>query len=198
MKPSSQLPLDCLSVIVSFTLLPILRKKQNVGKATLYSYFKSKDEIYMESLVLNFTKWHEGLRIYIQTQNTSSDELITYLCRSITDFTLFVDLVSLASVVLEENLETSFLVKARARMRDQSRLSCQVLAQYYKCWSEEEVKRNLRRFYLYGVALWKECFPSPQVALALPPKYSIRALQRERFFTELHSMSQLIWSLKPS
>jgi AcrR family transcriptional regulator len=69
-----------------------ISKEAKIAKGTLYLYFKTKEEIYMELLVSNFRRWHEILRNYLLDSKPTAEELIEYMCRSLADFTAFVDL----------------------------------------------------------------------------------------------------------
>jgi AcrR family transcriptional regulator len=170
-------------------------KEVKIAKGTLYLYFSTKEEIYMELLVRNFRRWHEALREYILDQSPNSEALIVYMCRSLADFTDFVDLTALASVILEENLPPESVRSARQKNQQETRRSCQLIARSFPDWTEDFCELSLRRFYTYGIAYWKECFPSAPVIAALPAEYSDTERQRTRFFDELLVMNKLIWGL---
>lgn len=171
-------------------------KEVKIAKGTLYLYFSTKEEIYMELLVRNFRRWHEGIREYLLDQTPDPATFIIYMCRSLADFTDFVDLTALASVVLEENLPPDYVRVARQKNRQETRRTCQLIARSFPQWSEDFCELSLRRFYTYGIAYWKECFPSGPVIAALPAEYSDLEGQRSRFFEEIVVMNQLIWGLQ--
>ena len=123
-----------------------IAKEAKVGKGTVYTYFRTKEEIYMEAVVNNFSRWHEAVRDYVLSQSPSSRQAIEYLCRSLTDFTVFVDLISIASSVLEENLEVDYIVKARKQMRAETLKTCEMFAGVFPEWKYEAALRNFRRF----------------------------------------------------
>jgi AcrR family transcriptional regulator len=170
-------------------------KEVKIAKGTLYLYFSTKEEIYMELLVRNFRRWHESLREYLLDQSPDAGALILYMCRSLADFTDFVDLTALASVILEENLPPESVRNARQKNQQETRRSCQLIARSFPDWTEEFCELSLRRFYTYGIAYWKECFPSAPVIAALPSEYSDTERQRSKFFDELLVMNKLIWGL---
>ncbi len=170
-------------------------KEVKIAKGTLYLYFSTKEEIYMELLVRNFRRWHEGLRDYLLDQKPDVQSLIVFMCRSLADFTDFVDLTALASVILEENLPPEYVRVARQKNRQETRRSCQLIARSFPQWTEDFCDLSLRRFYTYGIAYWRECFPSAPVIAALPAEYSDIEGQRAKFFAELVVMNQLIWGL---
>ena len=82
-----------------------IAKESKIGKGTLYSYFKTKEEIYMTALVDNFALWHKGVRNFVLDESPSEKRFVEFLCRSLTEFTVFVDLISISSNILEENLD---------------------------------------------------------------------------------------------
>lgn len=171
-------------------------KEVKIAKGTLYLYFSTKEEIYMELLVRSFRRWHESVREHLLDKSPDPAAFIVYLCRSLADFTDFVDLTALASVVLEENLPPEYVRVARQKNRQETRRTCQLIARSFPQWTEEFCELSLRRFYTYGIAYWKECFPSAGVIVALPAEYSDIEGQRAKFFAEIVLMSQLIWGLR--
>jgi AcrR family transcriptional regulator len=171
-------------------------KEVKIAKGTLYLYFSTKEEIYMELLVRNFRRWHESVREHLLDRAPDAKGFILYLCRSLADFTDFVDLTALASVVLEENLPPEYVRIARQKNRQETRRTCQLIARSFPEWSEDFCELSLRRFYTYGIAYWKECFPSGPVVAALPAEYLDIEAQRAKFFNEILLMNQLIWGLQ--
>ena len=171
-------------------------KEVKIAKGTLYLYFSTKEEIYMELLVRNFRRWHESVREHLLDRAPDSKGFILYLCRSLADFTDFVDLTALASVILEENLPPEYVRTARQKNRQETRRTCQLIARSFPEWTEDFCELSLRRFYTYGIAYWKECFPSAPVVAALPAEYLDIEGQRSKFFDEILLMNQLIWGLQ--
>jgi TetR/AcrR family transcriptional regulator len=171
-------------------------KEVKIAKGTLYLYFSTKEEIYMELLVRNFRRWHESVREHLLDRAPDSKGFILYLCRSLADFTDFVDLTALASVILEENLPPEYVRTARQKNRQETRRTCQLIARSFPEWTEDFCELSLRRFYTYGIAYWKECFPSAPVVAALPAEYLDIEGQRTKFFNEILLMNQLIWGLQ--
>ena len=171
-------------------------KEVKIAKGTLYLYFSTKEEIYMELLVRNFRRWHESVREHLLDRAPDTKGFILYLCRSLADFTDFVDLTALASVILEENLPPEYVRIARQKNRQETRRTCQLIARSFPEWSEGFCELSLIRFYTYGIAYWKECFPSAPVVAALPADYQDIEAQRTRFFDEILLMNQLIWGLQ--
>jgi AcrR family transcriptional regulator len=171
-------------------------KEVKIAKGTLYLYFSTKEEIYMELLVRNFRRWHESVREHLLDRAPDTKGFILYLCRSLADFTDFVDLTALASIVLEENLPPEYVRVARQKNRQETRRTCQLIARSFPEWTEDFCELSLRRFYTYGIAYWKECFPSGPVVAALPAEYQDIEAQRAKFFNEIVLMNQLIWGLQ--
>ncbi|MDQ3233160.1 MAG: TetR/AcrR family transcriptional regulator [Pseudobdellovibrionaceae bacterium] len=172
-------------------------REVKIAKGTLYLYFSTKDEIYMELLVRNFRRWHEGLREYVLDQSPDTSTFIVHMCRSLADFTDFVDLRALATVILEENLPPESVRDSRQKNRQETRRTCQLMVRSFPQWTEEFCEISLRRFYTYGIAHWKECFPPAAVVAALPDEYGDMERQRAEFFSEILVMNRLIWGLRP-
>jgi TetR/AcrR family transcriptional regulator len=173
-----------------------ISREAQIAKGTLYLYFRSKEEIYMELLVRNFQRWHEGVRNFLLDQSPDPSAFVTFMCRSLADFTDFVDLTALNNVVLEENLPTDYVLAVRQRRRQETLRTCQLIARSFPGWTEEFCELSLRRFYTYGIAFWKECFPSPRVMAALSDGRPDVEAQRNAFFAEIVIMNQLIWGIK--
>jgi AcrR family transcriptional regulator len=172
-----------------------ISKEAKIAKGTLYLYFKTKEEIYMELLVSNFRRWHEILRNYLLDSKPTAEELIEYMCRSLADFTAFVDLFGLASVLLEENLDVDYVRSARIRMRQESLRTAQLISRSYDAWSEDFCNHRLRRFYTYAIGFWKECFPSSQVKQAFAEEFADQNQLERKFFAEILYMNRLIWGI---
>ncbi|NRA65370.1 MAG: TetR/AcrR family transcriptional regulator [Pseudobacteriovorax sp.] len=173
-----------------------IAREAAIGKGTIYSYFSSKEEIYMEALVRSFSQWHLGVRNFILDVSPLEQELIEFLCRSLANFTVFVDLVSISSVILEENLDPEYLDSViKARKRESIRTS-QLIASTYDKWSVDETIQNMRRFYTYGVGFWRECFPSGRVIALDPLLYGNKEEQTEKFFREILVVSKLFWRIE--
>ncbi|MFW7381227.1 MAG: TetR family transcriptional regulator [Oligoflexus sp.] len=170
-----------------------IAKEAKIAKGTLYLYFSTKEEIYMELLIQNFRRWHEGLRNYLLDHQPNKQEMIEFMCRSLADFTLFVDLVSFSSMVLEENLSLDYVRKARTQLRQESIRSSQLIARSFPPWTEAFCLQSLQRFYTYSIGFWKDCFPSAQVVKAMPEEFGDESKQRERYFKEIYAMNAIIW-----
>src|SRR5690606_17100039 len=96
----------------------------------------------------------------------------------------------------EENLPADYVLTARQRRRQETLRTCQLIARSFPGWTEAFCELSLRRFYTYGIAFWKECFPSSQVMVALSDGKMDAEAQRDIFFAEMLVMNQLIWGLK--
>ncbi len=170
-----------------------------VAKGTLYLYFETKEEIYMRLLVMQFRRWHQQLRDHILDQRPTLDDFVTYLCQSLAEVTVFLDLIATAAILLEDNLPIDVLRQSRLSMRQESLRSAQVISHNFHAteslgYTERECLLRLRRFYTYGIGYWKECFPSPMVIKALPDEFSDEKTQLEQFFQETLYMTRLIWT----
>lgn len=168
-----------------------------IAKGTVYLYFKTKEEIYMCLLVEQFGRWHRKLRDYLLDHHPSIDAFIAYICQSLSDFTVFLDLISRSAMILEENLSLKVLRESRLAMRQESLRSAQLVSRHFQNdqLNEKECLKRLRRFYTYSIAYWKECFPSHLVVKALPEDFSSSKSQMERYFNEIHFMARLIWNV---
>lgn len=159
-----------------------------LAKGTLYLYFASKEEIYLELLLQTFSEWHGHLRQYISTQRPDAAGLITYMCRSLLDYSTFVELASLAVILLEQNLSSEVQEALRRRLHEQRVESSRLIARLYPEWTEEEAHLNLRRFNTYALAYWREYFAPKGEA-------SRGAELRALYFEEIWAMSRLIWGI---
>ncbi len=172
-----------------------ISKEVGIAKGTLYLYFHSKEEIYMELLWRNFRRWHEALRDFILDQPPDADALVEYMCRSLADFTDFVDLITVASVMLEEHLSLEYLRAARLKRRQETERTCKLMTRSYSQWSETFCLQSMIRFYAYGIGYWRECLPSSRVIEAMPEEFADIEGQRNKYFAEILIMNRLIWGL---
>jgi|GEM_PF-6999096 len=172
-----------------------IAKEVGIAKGTLYLYFHSKEEIYMELLLRNFRRWHESMREFLLDHQPDSEALVAYMCRSLADFTDFVDLINVAAVLLEEHLPLEYLRASRLKMRQETERTSILIARSYSHWDENACLQNLRRFYAYGIGYWRECMPSPRVIAAMPEDFSDIENQRDKYFSEILIMNRLIWGI---
>lgn len=172
-----------------------ISQEAGIAKGTLYLYFHTKEEIYMELLWRNFRRWHEALRDYVLDQPPNADALVEYMCRSLSDFTDFVDLITVASVVLEEHLSLEYLRAARLKKRQETERTCKLMARTYPQWNLGFCLQNMKRFYAYGIGYWRECLPSSRVIEAMPEEFADIEGQRSKYFSEILIMNRLIWGL---
>lgn len=165
-----------------------------IAKGTLYLYFKTKEEIYMELLVQNFARWHERLRNFILDARPERAAMVDYLSSSLGEITDFVALFSVSATVLEENLAVDYVGQARRRLRLESMRSSQLIATTYPDWDETRCLRALLRFYTYGFAAWRDSFPAPSVRAALPEEFADHATQLKRYLDEMRVVTRLFWT----
>jgi AcrR family transcriptional regulator len=170
-----------------------LAKAAGIAKGTVYLYFKTKEEIYMELLVRGFEQWHGQLREFILDNQPDISQLVDYMCRSLLDYQVFVDLTVIAAVVLEENLHPEYIRDARLRMRAQSQRSAQLISLSFPAWSAFQVEAKLRRFYVYAMGYWRECFPVQKVVDAIPDHFASAAERRQAFLNEILQVSSMFW-----
>ena len=173
-----------------------IAKAAKIAKGTVYLYFRTKEEIYMELSVAGFTRWHDGLRNFLLDQRPKLADFVTFQCRSLADYTVFVDLVALASVVLEENLSVDYVRDARLRLRQQTIRTAELMSRTFPEISEQTCQRRLRYFYTFGIGFWKECFPSVKVVEAMPEEFADIERKRHEFFRETLYINQLLWGLQ--
>lgn len=171
-----------------------IAKAAKLAKGTLYLYFASKEEIYLELLLENFCLWHASLRNFMTEQRPSPSTLIAYICRSLLDYSIFVELTGFASFTLEENLSPDYVRQTRSKMQDERLKSCQLMASLYPQWSEERCLLNMRRFNTYAMAYWRECFSSTLARGASPDDLPLEpASRQQRYYEEILAMTLLIW-----
>lgn len=173
-----------------------IAKESQVAKGTLYLYFQTKEEIYMELLVEAFCRWHEELRNRLLDQNLDAKSFIGVISSTIAQRTLFIDLYCLSGSVIEDNLSVDVVRTGRQRMRQETSRTGDLMAKYFPDrWTEERAKHNLKRFYTYAFAYWRECFPTKNVEQAFPEEFSDKAKQKRVFEAELADMNRLIWDI---
>lgn len=170
-------------------------KEAGIAKGTLYLYFSTKEMIYMELLLRNFRRWHETLRDFVIDASPDVETLVTFMCRSLADFTDFVDLITVASVLIEEHLSFDYLRESKLRMRQETERTCKLLSKIFAEWPEDLCRQNMMRFYSFGIGYWRECFPSPRVMAALPEEFADSQDLKAKYFAEILFINRLIWGL---
>lgn len=173
-----------------------IAQEANLAKGTLYLYFATKEEIYLELLASSFKLWHEKLRAYVTEAKPTPYKLIEFMCRSLAELTDFVDLTSKLSASMEGNVSVDFMRIMRKHMQEERLKSCQLIAKNYTQWTEEESLTRFMRFYVYAVAYWKECFPSERVVAAMPEEFPPEDQQREKYFREILEVNCLLWAVQ--
>lgn len=100
-----------------------IAQKVGIAKGTVFIYFKTKEQIFLEVAIEEYKKWFDGMNDYLQQKNKSKskreiEEIIGYIEHSFeTNSTLF-RLISILHVILEKNITFEDAVKFKCFLHE--------------------------------------------------------------------------------
>ncbi|UCD33618.1 MAG: TetR family transcriptional regulator [Desulfobacterales bacterium] len=143
----------------------VIAQKTGLSKGTVYLYFKTKDEIFLQLYLHKLREWHES--VAAKLQHRTGKISVTEFAKITTDYVvnnpLLLKMGSIARGVLEENTDDRVIIDTKMQiaqlLEDCSQLTCQI---FPGLTIGQAVKIHLR-IYALIFGLWQITSSPPNV-----------------------------------
>ena len=145
--------------------------KAGLGKASLYHYFKTKEEVFASLFVAELEAWTEAtLQLLSELKSPSAASVAHILTNVLHDRTRFCILSSVLPSVLERNLTTDHILAMKQAMLPPIGQLSQALSAAFPTLEEAALTDFIYQYQSLVAGLWPLAYPCPAVAEVLENK----------------------------
>lgn len=146
-----------------------IAKKAGVAKGTLYLYFKTKEELFLEIHRLDYDAWFEAFQNFLRSKKPglSSAELASWITNSLKENQRTVRLMAIASALLEKNVVFDSALRFKDSVRKSVLESAPELCRALKLKTSDEAVLFLTYLHALIIGLWHHAEPAPIVVKVL-------------------------------
>lgn len=139
-----------------------------LGKASLYSYFKTKEEVFLHLFGLELESWIGEFRIRITRLRKPTPEKVA---KVITDLLVersrYSRLMSILAIVLERNVSAERLRSFKTDLLVPMETLVEILSQALPSLSQARIQKFLLHFHAVVAGLWPLAHPNDELRCAL-------------------------------
>jgi AcrR family transcriptional regulator len=147
----------------------LIAQKTGLSKGTVYLYFKTKDEIFLQLYIHQLREWHEF--VASKLQHHSGKISITEFAKIWTDYVvqnpLLLKMGSIARGVLEENTDERVIIDAKMQIAQLLDGCSQITCQIFPGLTGKQAVKILLRIYALVFGLWQITSSPPHIRQAL-------------------------------
>ncbi|MDV6235811.1 TetR family transcriptional regulator [Leptospira ellisii] len=146
-----------------------IAKKAGVAKGTLYLYFKTKEELFLEIHRMDYEFWFESFQTYLKSKSPglAPAELASWITESLRENQRMVRLMAIGSALLEKNVVYESAFRLKDAVRRHVLESSSDLSRVLKLKKPEIAIEFLTYLHALIVGLWHHAEPSPIVSKVL-------------------------------
>ncbi|MBM9576427.1 TetR family transcriptional regulator [Leptospira sp. 201903070] len=165
-----------------------IAKRAGVAKGTLYLYFKTKEELFLEIHRLDYEIWFEAFQRFLRSKKPgmSAAVLSSWITESLRENQRVVRLMAIGSALLEKNVAFESALQLKASVRKHVLEIVPELCRVLKWKRQEEALTFLTHLHALIVGLWHHAEPAPIVAKVLNSSPDFAVFQID-FFQILES-----------
>ncbi|PJZ52713.1 hypothetical protein CH380_13225 [Leptospira adleri] len=165
-----------------------IAKKAGVAKGTLYLYFKTKEELFLEIHRLDYEIWFDSFQTFLRSKKPglSAGDLASWITESLRENQRVVRLMAIASALLEKNIAFESALSLKASVRKHVLEIVPELCRVLKWKKSEEALIFLTHLHALIVGLWHHAEPAPIVSKVLNSSSDFAVFQID-FFQTLES-----------
>ncbi|QDV40808.1 Fatty acid metabolism regulator protein [Stieleria neptunia] len=154
-------------------------KRAGLGKASLYHYFKTKEEVFLALYREELERWLETVTTGLgRLRKPTPTRVAEMLTSALQRHQRFCRLMVLFAAVLERNLSQAFLVEFKRSLLEPAEAFAGTIQSVTPHFSIEDAKDFAFQHHALVAGLWPIAHPSPQVESVL------QALEFQGFRTE--------------
>ena len=150
-------------------------QKTSVSRPTIYNYYKTKDEIFLDIIKRDFEKWTDEWKSHFDlTPKMTKEEYCSFLADSIMKHEKHFDLIAVHMPSIEKNSSIEKLLAFKKVLQPHSKVFFEGLDKYFPKASDEKKKM----FYFHYKAVVHGVYPLThyskqqiQVAKKINPKF---------------------------
>ncbi|XDD51307.1 TetR/AcrR family transcriptional regulator [Leptospira sp. WS92.C1] len=146
-----------------------IAKKAGVAKGTLYLYFKTKEELFLEIHRMDYEVWFEFFQLYLKSKSPglAPAELASWITESLRENQRMVRLMSIGSALLEKNVAYESAYRLKDSVRRSVLESSSELSRVFKLKKTEDAVFFLTYLHALIMGLWHHAEPAPIVTKVL-------------------------------
>jgi AcrR family transcriptional regulator len=153
---------------VDQTSLTAIARQSGVSKASIYRYFESREQIFLELLLGDFSGWVETVEKRLAPLATAGsgtvDEVARLMAQSILEAPRLAALNSVLTSVLEKNVSAEGIRNFKRPMIGISMRLLNALHAALPGLSVANAQRFVTYFYMFGSGIYSGCHPTGPVA----------------------------------
>lgn len=135
-----------------------------IAKGTLYLYFQTKEELYLEVLKKDYEEWFKALNDFLIKSKTIDKKIfIRWLLNSLKERPRFLKMLPMSATILEQNVSESCITEYKKLLSSLLTTASVSLCSALHLKSPAEALHLLLQFHIAAVGAWSLGFPNPQV-----------------------------------
>ena len=105
--------------------MSMIAKRASVAKGTVYLYYKTKEELFLELSRLDLEDWFDDLMGKLRSlpENPESSEFVSVICSTLEGRQTAIRLLSLLHLVLEKNVSHEEVLKFKLDLMERSQIA---------------------------------------------------------------------------
>jgi AcrR family transcriptional regulator len=140
-------------------------RRAGMAKGTLYLYFGSKEELFLQALVAELVDWFGEIGDWLEVAGRAeADELAGFIARSLIGRPDMTELLSIVHIVLEQNLDEDVARKFEVLMRDNLSEAGEMLERALDGLAQGDGLRLFLQMHAIVVGLFQVANPAQVVA----------------------------------
>lgn len=142
-----------------------IAQEAGLGKASLYSYFKTKEEVFASLFLQESESWFESLQVNLkELKNTDSSSVAKLLADNLRTQDRFCRLTVILYSVIETNLSKDFIYNFKFEIQANLKQYAATLSEVMPQFSMEGRALFLRQHQAVIAGLWPTTHPAPEIA----------------------------------
>ena len=147
----------------------LIAQKTGLSKGTVYLYFKTKDEIFLQLFMHQLREWHESVASKLQDHKGNIS--ITEFAKILTDYVvknpLLLKIGSIARGVLEENTDERVIIDTKMQIAQLLEGCGQITCRIFPVLTVNQAVKIHLRVYALIFGLWQTTSNPPHIRRAL-------------------------------
>ena len=170
-----------------------IAESAGLGKASLYHYFQTKEEVFLALSVRETDRWLEDFTDRMGRMRKPTPERVARLIADLAmDHSRFSRLIAIMSVVLERNVPFEKLKEFKLQLLERFQAIGAVLSQAFPEFDEAKIHRILLHYHVSIAGLWPIAHPNEELKKVLQDP-QLREFQVD-FRSEFETT--MLWALR--
>lgn len=170
-----------------------IARKSGIAKGTIYLYFRTREEIYLELFREFIDAWFERLNQTLKKQPESIDTVISAICSFLADNPAFMRLASAFNAILEKNINPETAYEFKLFLKNRVTSAGTTISEVLPLLSHELAVKLILRSFALCVGLWQIAEPAPVLKQLHNEKSDLDLLSID-FISEATSALAHLWT----